>query len=208
MSHGQHDVSNHRQLHCLFNHLFRRTSKKTSKLRVTGLCDRWPVDSSHKGPVTQNFFIFDDVSMIMDADGIALLEYSAFVLDVLRPVFYPTRHCAGSYQIIRHCSLKRACHLDDNFVTGCTENFHNDSYLCSQWWSIRQYDDILALKYYTIEHSNTQSVSVVEGLLYFVISILVLCALNHLGAPFCVVGPLCLADRMHGEFLCFLLLCA
>ena len=32
-------VSNHRRLHCLLNCLFRRRSKKTSKLRVTGLCD-------------------------------------------------------------------------------------------------------------------------------------------------------------------------
>ena len=39
-SHNEHDgVSNHRRLKCLLNSLFRRTSKKTSKLRVTGLCE-------------------------------------------------------------------------------------------------------------------------------------------------------------------------
>ena len=38
--HNEHDgVSNHRRLDCLLNRLFRRRSKKTSKLRVTGLCD-------------------------------------------------------------------------------------------------------------------------------------------------------------------------
>ena len=31
-------VSNHRRLVCLFNSLFRRRSKRTSNLRVTGLC--------------------------------------------------------------------------------------------------------------------------------------------------------------------------
>ena len=31
-------VSNHQPHHCLLNRLFRRRSKKTSKLRVTGLC--------------------------------------------------------------------------------------------------------------------------------------------------------------------------
>ena len=37
--HNGHDsVSNHRPHDCLFNRLFRRRSKKTSKLRVTGLC--------------------------------------------------------------------------------------------------------------------------------------------------------------------------
>ena len=32
-------VSNHRRFDCLLNRLFRRRSKKTSKLRVTGLCE-------------------------------------------------------------------------------------------------------------------------------------------------------------------------
>ena len=32
-------VSNHQPHDCLLNHLFRRRSKKTSKLRVTGLCE-------------------------------------------------------------------------------------------------------------------------------------------------------------------------
>ena len=37
--HNGHDgVSNHQHHHCLLNHLFGCRSKKTSKLRVTGLC--------------------------------------------------------------------------------------------------------------------------------------------------------------------------
>ena len=37
---NEHDgVSNHRRLDCLLDRLFRRTSKKTSKFRVTGLCE-------------------------------------------------------------------------------------------------------------------------------------------------------------------------
>ena len=35
---GHDDVSNHQPHHCLLSHLFGRRSKKTSKLRVTGLC--------------------------------------------------------------------------------------------------------------------------------------------------------------------------
>ena len=35
---GRGSVSNHQYHDCLLNHLFRRRSKKTSKLRVTGLC--------------------------------------------------------------------------------------------------------------------------------------------------------------------------
>ena len=59
-------VSNHQRLDCLLNRLFRRRSKKTSKLYVTGLCEG-------KSPVTGEFpaqrasnsekFPFDDVIM-------------------------------------------------------------------------------------------------------------------------------------------------
>ena len=43
----------------------RRISKKTSKLRVTGICEgNSPVNSAHKGPVTRKMFPFDDVIMI------------------------------------------------------------------------------------------------------------------------------------------------
>ena len=35
---GRHSVSNHQPHDCFLNRLFRRRSKKTSKLRVTGLC--------------------------------------------------------------------------------------------------------------------------------------------------------------------------
>ena len=65
--HNDHDyVSNHQPRGCLFNRLFRRRSKKTSKLRVTGLCvgnSPGPVNSPHKGPVTRKMFPFDDVIM-------------------------------------------------------------------------------------------------------------------------------------------------
>ena len=60
-------VSNHQPHDCLLNRLFRRISKKTSKLRVTGLCagiSPGPVNSPHKGPVTRWMFPFDDVIMV------------------------------------------------------------------------------------------------------------------------------------------------
>ena len=47
--HNEHDsVSNHQPHDCLLNHLFRGRSKKTSKLRVTGLC-------AGNSPVTGEF---------------------------------------------------------------------------------------------------------------------------------------------------------
>ena len=65
--HNDYDgVSNRRPRGCLLNRLFRRRSKKTSKLRVTGLCagnSPGPVNSPHKWPVTRKMFPFDDVIM-------------------------------------------------------------------------------------------------------------------------------------------------
>ena len=55
--------SNHRRLNCFLNHLFRRRSKKTLKLCVTGLCEgegNQPGTGGfpHKGPETWNKFPF------------------------------------------------------------------------------------------------------------------------------------------------------
>ena len=65
--HNGHDsVSNHQPDGCLLDRLFRRRSKKASKLGVTGLCvgnSPGPVNSPHKGPVTRKMFPFDDVIM-------------------------------------------------------------------------------------------------------------------------------------------------
>ena len=65
--HNDHDgASNHQPHSCLLNRLFRRRSKKTSKLRVTGLCvgnSPGPVNFPHKGSVTLKMFPFDDVIM-------------------------------------------------------------------------------------------------------------------------------------------------
>ena len=70
---GRDGVSNHQPHVCLLNHLFRRRSKKTSKLRVTGLCagiPRWPVNSPHKWPVTPKYVSIwwrhhDDLLLVM-----------------------------------------------------------------------------------------------------------------------------------------------
>ena len=62
---NDHDgVSDHQPHGCLLKRLFRRWSKKTSKLHITGLCvgtSPGPVNSPHKGPVTRKMFPFDDV---------------------------------------------------------------------------------------------------------------------------------------------------
>ena len=55
----------------------RRGSKKTSNLRITGLCvgiHRSPVNSQHKGPGTRKMFPFDDVIMLAVLSAVWLID--------------------------------------------------------------------------------------------------------------------------------------
>ena len=57
-------ASNIRRPYYLLNRLFRRRSKKTSKLRITGFCvGNSSVNSPHKGPIKLKMLPFDDVIM-------------------------------------------------------------------------------------------------------------------------------------------------
>ena len=61
-------MSNRQPHDCLLNSLFRRRSKKTSKLRVTVFLwgiHRWLVNSPHKGPVTRKMFHLMTSSCLM-----------------------------------------------------------------------------------------------------------------------------------------------
>ena len=52
---GRDGVSNHQPCHCLHNRLFRRRSKKASKLRVTGLCaGNWLVTGEFPAQMVSN----------------------------------------------------------------------------------------------------------------------------------------------------------
>ena len=77
--HNDHDGgSNHQPHGCLLNRLFRRKSKITSKLRVTGLYVGnlpGPVNSPHKGPVTRKMFPFDDVIMYHKVKTVSRQSY-------------------------------------------------------------------------------------------------------------------------------------
>ena len=59
-SHERHDASNHQQIYCLFNSLFKLTTKNTSKVDIIGLLG-WEavlvlVDSPHTGPILWKVF--------------------------------------------------------------------------------------------------------------------------------------------------------
>ena len=58
---GRDSASNHQSSHCLLNSLFKRRSKKTPKLRVTGLC-------AGNSPVTGEFL----AQMASNADNVSI----------------------------------------------------------------------------------------------------------------------------------------
>ena len=104
--HNERDgVSNHRRLDCLPNRLFRRGSKKTSKLSVTGLCEGKPPVTGgfpHKGPATRKMFPFDDVIMIWIGSGSIIIQFCPLIT---QPVFTENRRGIGSLlwvQILMH----------------------------------------------------------------------------------------------------------
>ena len=72
-------VSNHRCLKCLLKRFFRHRSKKTSKFRVTGLCEGISpvtVNSPHKWPVTRKMFPFFMTSSCWHLIHVAEIEKS------------------------------------------------------------------------------------------------------------------------------------
>ena len=76
-------VSNHQPRACLFNILFWRSSKKTSNLRVTGLCEgNLPVTGEipAKGTVTRKMFPFDDVIIVVYFAIANVMEFCAYQL--------------------------------------------------------------------------------------------------------------------------------
>ena len=86
---GRESVSNHQPHDCLFNPLIRRRSKKTSKLRVTGLC-AGNSPGSHKWPVTWKVFPFDDVIMrlvLLSQEGKELILFGDVVVLLIKTGF-------------------------------------------------------------------------------------------------------------------------
>ena len=87
---GRGSVSNHQPHDYLLNRLFRRRSKKTSKLRVTGLCAGNSPGTGEfpaQWPVTRKMFPFDDVIMLGSLETMQSLTAIRIVcfLEEMRP---------------------------------------------------------------------------------------------------------------------------
>ena len=83
---GRYGVSNHQPRDCLLNRFLRRRSKKTSKLRITGLLagnspvtDKFPAQSQ----VTRKMFPFDDVIMV----DVLQIGHTRHIVIAMHPLF-------------------------------------------------------------------------------------------------------------------------
>ena len=112
---GRNSVSNYQHRDSLFNRLFRRRSKETSKFRVTGLCagnSPGPVNSRHKWPVTRKMFSLMTSSWVEQASR-AREMYPTNVQElIIQPQKYPLWGCCSrvfvqrSYQCAAMILLK------------------------------------------------------------------------------------------------------
>ena len=136
---GRDGVSNNQPHHCLLNRLFRRRSKKTSKLRVTGLCARnSPVTGEFPAQMASNaenvsigwrhrvtLFLYKCIQGAMVEISFALLSnnvYNLIIIERLHPRLFdyvPMVAHGGLNSTVSDHSLKRKCHFDEVFVIGC-----------------------------------------------------------------------------------------
>ena len=76
---GRGSISNHQPRDCLLNRLFRRTSKKTSKLRVTGLCaGNSPVTGEFPAQLASNA---ENVSIMFFRRHLKVTHFSADIFE-------------------------------------------------------------------------------------------------------------------------------
>ena len=89
-------VSNHQPHHCLLNRLFRRRSKKTSKLRVTGLCvgnspgtSELPAQMANNA---ENISIWWRHHVLVLMKQAYMMHVHVFAHGSMENISYPTRH--------------------------------------------------------------------------------------------------------------------
>ena len=125
---GRDSVSNQQPHDCLHNRLFRRRSKKTSKLRVTGLCEG-------NSPMTGEF----PAQMASNAENVSIWWRHHDVSDKLRILDY--RHGTGfKMAVVRHAPLKLILFSKEiSFVIfSFNYEFRHDSIYCKSHASLQQ----------------------------------------------------------------------
>ena len=118
-----HGISNPQHIDCLFNHLFRRTRKKTSKLRVTGLCEAYPLMTG--GFPSQRASNMENIS----------IWWRHHVAQKLQKVAHVLKQCwfyhIAPFSILLHIRFA-GCFYTENW-----SDCHNADFVITAWWHCR-----------------------------------------------------------------------
>ena len=119
---GRDGVLNHQPHDCLLNRLFRRRSKKTSKLRITGLCEgNSPVTGEFPSERVCTAVPFDDVIMISKHDPCDMSPLSKIHYcnnDIIVNTLRPRRNgCRCADGIFKNPFLERKLEFGSNCIT-------------------------------------------------------------------------------------------
>ena len=151
--HNERDgVSKHQPHDCLLNRIFKRRSKKTSKLRVTGFVlriPRWPVNSPHERPVTpRKMFPFDDVIMYCRFNSkeqpSVLIEFDV--------------QCSHSRNRVWTCLAQNSpvCDMKNRSTKSCSKHrpeLFQVLYFCLESIQCKHYNELTALIWFSTDSS-------------------------------------------------------
>ena len=127
---GPDGVSNHQRIDRALRRLFRHRSKKTSKLRVTGLCEgNSPVTGEFPAqrPVTPKMYSFDDVIMSLRKDDVTTAEQSKHTILYFDGILYGISSGLSSHLLTLWCvffSFVCASLISVGWVQIASDQFH------------------------------------------------------------------------------------
>ena len=133
-------VSNHQPRDCLLKCLFRRISKKTSKLRVTGLCAGISPGTSQEHEYlyddSSNNHVFSSIQKLPNTVNSLIWLIKEFLCNVV--TFYTQIHSSVRYLAddkLKYIFVKETCILIQiEFVRRCRSDTKSSLFLVIAWW--------------------------------------------------------------------------
>ena len=121
---GHDGVSNHQPHDCLLKRLFKRKCQSSASLAFVRGIHEWPVNSTHKRPVTRKMFPFDDIIMLSH------LLFSSSNWTQIKS--YSRLRCSLSFTSVWYFCMARR-----RFISFSLINLSNLDVRSFIWWKIR-----------------------------------------------------------------------
>ena len=144
---GRGSVSNHQPHHCLLNRLFRRRSKKTSKLRVTGGAGEFPAQIARNAENVSNWWRHHEMVTNVNVSKrwsedvkqtrmqLTVVQETVYCRSLRGPIYIYDNNSyvyvySKSYVALNHRLCRTWYILHVTFTTSATQDY---AVLCS-WW--------------------------------------------------------------------------